>query len=152
MENMALDPGCDHRSADLSAAVEAAAESLVIIWGRAQESVQPPVSASQLRALLVIDLAGEINLNGLAERLGAIPSSASRLCDRLQAAGLLTRAAGRTDRREVVLSLTADGRSLLQTMQTARRADIGKVLAAMADSDRAALLAGLQGFHTAAGG
>src|SRR5437764_8474868 len=113
---MALASHCDHRSADLLAAVEAAAEALVIVWGRAQEALQQPVSASQLRALLVIDMAGEINLNGLADKLGAIPSSASRLCDRLQAAGLLTRAAGRTDRREVVLSLTADGRSLLRTM------------------------------------
>ncbi len=95
---MTLAAHCDHRPAELSAAVEAAAEVLVIVWGRAQESLQQPVSASQLRALLVVDKAGEINLNGLAEELGAIPSSASRLCDRLQAAGLLTRTTGRTDR------------------------------------------------------
>jgi DNA-binding MarR family transcriptional regulator len=147
---MALAPQCDHLSADPSAAVEAAAEALVIVWGRAQEALQQPVSASQLRALLVIDMSGEINLNGLAEELGAIPSSASRLCDRLQAAGLLIRSAGRTDRREVVLSLTADGRNLLHTMRTTRRADIGRVLAAMSDHDRAALLTGLEGFRAAA--
>jgi len=146
---MALGPRCDHRSADPSAAVEAAAEALVLVWGRAQEALPQPVSGSQLRALLVIDSAGEINLNGLAEELGAIPSSASRLCDRLQAAGLLTRAAGRTDRREVVLSLTADGHNLLQTMRAARRTDIGKVLAAMSAADRAALLAGLTAFRAA---
>jgi DNA-binding MarR family transcriptional regulator len=147
---MTLAPHCDHRSADLSAAVEAAAEALVIAWGRAREALQQPVSGSQLRALLVIDQAGEINLNGLAEELGAIPSSASRLCDRLQAAGLLTRSAGRTDRREVVLSLTVDGRNLLRTMRTTRRADIARVLAAMPAEDQAALLAGLQAFGAAA--
>jgi len=147
---MAQAPGCGHRSANLSAAVEAAAETLVIVWGRAQEALLQPVSASQLRALLVIDMAGAVNLNGLAEKLGAIPSSASRLCDRLQAAGLLTRSAGRTDRREVVLSLTPDGRNLLRTMQTTRRTDIAKVLDAMSPDDQAALLAGLEAFRTAA--
>jgi DNA-binding MarR family transcriptional regulator len=147
---MALAPHCDRRPADLSAAVEAAAEALLIVWGRAQESLQPSVSASQLRALLVIERTGEMNLNGLAEELGAIPSSASRLCDRLQAAGLIARDAGRTDRREVVLSLTPDGRRLLHTRRTTRRADIDRVLAAMSDHDRAALLAGLEGFRAAA--
>ncbi len=147
---MTLAAHCDHRPAELSAAVEAAAEVLVIVWGRAQESLQQPVSASQLRALLVVDKAGEINLNGLAEELGAIPSSASRLCDRLQAAGLLTRTTGRTDRREVVLSLTPDGRKLLRTLRATRRTDIGRVLAAMTEDEQASLLAALESFRAAA--
>lgn len=137
-------------SAELSASVEAAAEALVIVWGRAQESLKPPVSGSQLRALLVVEQAGALNLNGLADELGAIPSSASRLCDRLQASGLLTRTPGRTDRREVTLSLTTAGRALLARMRAARQAEIGRVLAAMAPADRERLLAGLQSFRRAA--
>jgi DNA-binding MarR family transcriptional regulator len=149
---MALVDDFQHTSADLSAAIEAAAETLVIVWGRAQESLRPPASGSQLRALLVVEHAGEINLNGLAEQLGAIPSSASRLCDRLQASGLLARTPGRTDRREVTLSLTRDGRELLASMRAARQAELGRVLAAMPAGDRERLLAGLASFRTAAGG
>jgi DNA-binding MarR family transcriptional regulator len=149
---MALTSDDQHASADLSTSVETAAEMLVIVWSRAQEQLRPPVSGSQLRALLVVERAGEINLNGLAEQLGAIPSSASRLCDRLQAGGLLLRTAGRTDRREVTLSLTRDGRALLAGMRDARRAEIGKVLAAMSPHERTELLAGLEGFRSAAEG
>jgi DNA-binding MarR family transcriptional regulator len=134
---------------DLSAAIETAAEALVVVWGRAQESTRQPVSSSQLRALLAVERLGEINLNGLAEELGSIPSSASRLCDRLQAAGLISRSTGRTDRREVVLSLTPDGHSLLGTMRSARRAEIGRVLAAMPYEDQHALLAALVSFQAA---
>jgi DNA-binding MarR family transcriptional regulator len=147
---MTLAPHCDHRPADLSAAIEAAAETLVLVWGRAQETLRQPVSASQMRALLVVEQAGEINLNGLAEELGAIPSSASRLCDRLQAAGLLARTASETDRREVLLSLTADGRGLLRSMRTTRRADIARVLVGMSVPEQEALLAALERFRTAA--
>jgi DNA-binding MarR family transcriptional regulator len=134
---------------DLSAAIETAAEALVALWGRAQESTRQPVSSSQLRALLVVERLGEINLNGLAEELGSIPSSASRLCDRLQAAGLISRNTGRTDRREVVLSLTPDGHSLLGAMRSARRAEIGRVLAAMPYDDQHALLVALERFRSA---
>jgi DNA-binding MarR family transcriptional regulator len=149
---MALANDFQHTSAGLSAAIEAAAETMVIVWGRAQESLRPPVSGSQLRALLVVDQAGETNLNGLAEQLGAIPSSASRLCDRLQASGLLARTPGRTDRREVTLSLTRDGRALLARMRSARQEEIGRVLAQMTPEHRERLLLGLTAFREAAGG
>jgi DNA-binding MarR family transcriptional regulator len=139
----------EHSPVDLSAAIETAAEALVVVWGRAQESMRRPVSSSQLRALLAMERLGEINLNGLAEELGAIPSSASRLCDRLQAAGLISRDTGRTDRREVVLSLTPDGHSLLGAMRSARRAEIAGVLAAMTPDDQQALLAALVSFQAA---
>jgi DNA-binding MarR family transcriptional regulator len=149
---MALASESQHTSADLSTAIETAAEMLVIVWGRGQESLRPPVSGSQLRALLLVERAGEINLNGLADQLGAIPSSASRLCDRLQAGGLLMRTPGRTDRREVNLSLTRDGRALLASMRHARRVEIGKVLEAMSPAEREGLLAGLESFRSAAEG
>ncbi|MGD0377399.1 MAG: MarR family transcriptional regulator [Streptosporangiaceae bacterium] len=64
---------------------------------RAVEEIGAVVPPVQLRALLVIDRAGSLNLSGLAGLLGASPSAASRLCDRMQAAGLrpgsLTRSA-----------------------------------------------------------
>lgn len=149
---MTLANESQHTSADLSIQIETAAEALVLVWGRAQESLQPPVSGSQLRALLVVERAGEINLNGLADRLGAIPSSASRLCDRLQASGLLLRSPGRTDRREITLTLTRDGRAMLAAMRHARRAEIGRVLEQMSPAGREGLLAALRLFQDAAEG
>jgi DNA-binding MarR family transcriptional regulator len=97
----------------------------------------------------VVERHQEVNLHRLAGALGAIPSSTSRLCDRLQAAGLLDRNISRSDRRAVVLSLTGDGRRLLAAMRAERRADLARVLAAMTDQARAELLAGLHEFSAA---
>nr|WP_086788542.1 MarR family transcriptional regulator [Crossiella equi] len=141
-----------HRPAELAAAVEAAAETLVIVWGRAAESVHPKVSPSQLGALLVVERHRSITLGRLAEELGAIPSSASRLCDRLQAAGLLARRSNLTDRREVSLELTKDGSRLLEQLRSARQAELAKVLDAMSPAEQNALLSGLAGFHSASSG
>src|SRR5260221_9580456 len=58
---------------------------------RAVEGLDPDVPPAQMRALLTIDHAGSLNLSRLAGALGTTPSAASRLCDRMQAAGLGTR-------------------------------------------------------------
>ena len=107
--------------------LEAAARALVLVWGRSAERLRPKVSASQLRALIVVGRHTSINLMSLADELGSIPSVTSRLCDRLQAAGLLTRTTGVQDRREVVLNLTRDGRRLLQQFRRDRKADLREV-------------------------
>lgn len=86
------------------------------------------MSPSQLRALLVIADHEGINLNMLAGRLRAIPSSASRLCDRLVAAGLLERGPSTTDRREVVLRLAPAGVRFVAELRSARRQALARVL------------------------
>jgi DNA-binding MarR family transcriptional regulator len=140
----------DDDVAGMAAAVEAAMGALVIAVGRAEEGVLPRVSVSQLRALLIISRRGPTNLNQLAEELGAIPSSASRLCDRLVAAGLVTRRTGSTDRREVELRVSGDGQRLVDQLREWRRSELSTVLAAMDDSGRRALLNGLREFQRAA--
>src|SRR5690349_3435991 len=136
--------------ADVAAAVEAASSALVIALGRAEERVLPRVSVSQLRALLIISRQAPTNLNQLAEELGAIPSSASRLCDRLVAAGLVTRRPGSVDRREVELRVSAEGQRLLDQLRGFRQAEVARVLAGMNTAARHALLAGLGDFQRAA--
>jgi DNA-binding MarR family transcriptional regulator len=144
--------GTDTDVADVAAAVEAASSALVIALGRAEERVLPRVSVSQLRALLIISRQAPTNLNQLAEELGAIPSSASRLCDRLVAAGLVTRRTGSTDRREVELGVSPEGQRLLEQLREFRRAEVARVLAGMDAASRHALLAGLGEFRRAAEG
>jgi DNA-binding MarR family transcriptional regulator len=136
--------------AELAAAVEAATGALVIALGRAEEAILPRVSVSQLRALLIIDRQAPTNLNQLADELGAIPSSASRLCDRLVAAGLVTRRTGSTDRREVELRVSAEGQRLVDQLREFRREQLAAVLAVMDPAGRHALLAGLHEFQRAA--
>ncbi|GAA0957002.1 hypothetical protein Vau01_026850 [Virgisporangium aurantiacum] len=134
----------------LAAAVDAATRALVITLGRAEEEVLPRVSVSQLRALLIISRQAPTNLNQLAEELGAIPSSASRLCDRLVAAGLVTRRPGSVDRREVELRVSAEGQRLVDGLRETRVSQLATVLAAMSADGRRALLQGLREFERAA--
>jgi len=74
-----------------SGSAEAGLGVLVGIWQRAVEELGSVTPPGQLRALLLIDGAGRVNLTGLARELGASPSAASKLCSRLEAAGLVIR-------------------------------------------------------------
>ncbi|TDC92840.1 MarR family transcriptional regulator [Saccharopolyspora aridisoli] len=130
--------------------LEAAIGVLMVVWGRSAERIKPKVSPSQLRALVVVDRHGSTTLMSLADELGSIPSVTSRVCDRLQAAGLLDRAASADDRREVVLQLSRDGRRLLRQFQRERQTDLKQVLNAMPPRSRTALLTGLSAFYAAA--
>jgi DNA-binding MarR family transcriptional regulator len=130
--------------------VEAGIGALVVVWGRSAERIKPKVSASQLRALVVVERHHAINLMSLADELGSIPSVTSRLCDRLQAAGLLVRAASPGDRREVILQLSKDGRRVLRQFRRERQADLKEVLEAMSPRGRNALRTGLSAFYSAA--
>lgn len=130
--------------------VETAARALVVVWGRSAERLRPKVSPSQLRALIVVDRHATINLMSLADELGSIPSVTSRLCDRLQAAGLLVREVSVGDRREIVLKLSRDGRRLLRQFRRDRKADLEAVLQQMNPRSRSALRTGLEAFYSAA--
>ncbi|MGI8880230.1 MAG: MarR family winged helix-turn-helix transcriptional regulator [Jatrophihabitans sp.] len=139
-------------AAGRSAAVELTkqAQALVLLWDCAEDSAVPRIPPSQLRVLAVLGWHGPMNLNGLSLQLDAIPSSASRLCDRLEAAGLLERQVSAGSRREVTLSLSAQGRRRLDAFAAARSADFAAVLDRMSPQARTALLEGLKQFSAAA--
>lgn len=134
----------------IAAAVDGAAGSLLSVWMSAQERAASQVSSSQLRALMVVEQSDGVNLRGLAAAMGILLSSASRLCDRLVAAGVLEREPGRVDRREIALHLTPAGRKLLDELRADRRGLIEEVLARMSPAGRQALLRGLQEFDAVA--
>jgi DNA-binding MarR family transcriptional regulator len=129
-----------------AAEVDLAAVALVSVWDQARERIGTRLSASQLRALLAVEATPGVNLRRLAEALSMILSSASRLCDRLVAAGLIDRESSRSDRREIALSLTPNGVRLLAELRAERRRRLAEVLAGMPEPSRAALLRGLRDF------
>jgi DNA-binding MarR family transcriptional regulator len=123
---------------------EAGLAVLIEASERAVEELEPAVPPAQIRALLAIDRAGSLNLSGLAGALGATASAASRLCDRMQAAGLLTRDRAAASRREIVLLPTESGRRLAEWVRSRRRAALHDVLQAMSPDGREALARGLR--------
>jgi DNA-binding MarR family transcriptional regulator len=141
-------PGHDDLARAASLA-DAAGQALVLATSVANDN--SGVSAAQLRVLGVVDQAGSVNLTQLAVALHTAPSSASRLCDRLEAADLLRRTADERDRREVWLVLTPTARRLLDGLGRQRQETIAAVLRRMSPDDRAALLQGLSAFARASG-
>src|ERR1700749_3018719 len=109
--------------------------ALVEAAERAVEKIGSTVPPAPLRALLILDRAGNLNLNRLAALVGASASATSRLCDRMEVAGLLTRdrAVGRP--REIVLALTQAGRGLAARGSDHRGAPPGR---GQSPGDRAA--------------
>ncbi|MER0449996.1 MarR family transcriptional regulator [Streptomyces sp. Edi4] len=129
--------------------VSEAAEALVMAWNGAAQTAVPRLSALQLEALSVARRYPGINLTGLAERIGATSPAASRLCDRLEAAGLLDRRRTSANRREIELTLTASGREMLEVLSERRLTAISDILQRVTVAQRGALLAGLRAFTEA---
>jgi DNA-binding MarR family transcriptional regulator len=144
---MAVHDGPDSMHA---AAIDDAAQALLFAWDQAREQVTPRLSWPQLNALLAVERAEGVNLGGLAAELNMLLSSASRLCDRLVASGMVERVPGRADRREIALYLTPSSRTLLAELRRTRRLALSATLEKMSAAGRAALLRGLSEFAAAA--
>ncbi|MFC9430919.1 MarR family transcriptional regulator [Streptomyces sp. NPDC056987] len=143
--------GQARRREQVAEAACAASELLEVLWGRGQEAAPSgPVPPSQLRALLVIETHEGANLRTLGEALGSRPSSVSRLCDRMEAMGLVTRSQSRTSRREVELRLSRRGHQVLDEHRAFRTREVGLVLERMDPSEVLMLAEGLRAFHAAA--
>ncbi|GGK19889.1 hypothetical protein GCM10011583_59720 [Streptomyces camponoticapitis] len=136
---------------NMSEAARAASELLEVLWGRGQEAAPSgTVSPSQLRALLVLEKYDGTNLRSLGRALGSRPPSVSRLCDRMEALGLVERRTSSTSRREVELRLSPRGRKVLEEHRAIRARELSAVLDGMDPSAVAALTEGLTAFHAAA--
>ncbi len=68
-----------------------------------------------------------LTVGQLAERLHIQPNSAVGLVDRLVADDLVKRASQASDRRQVFVALTPHGRSVLEQLSTAHRAELRRV-------------------------
>jgi DNA-binding MarR family transcriptional regulator len=94
---------------------------------------------------------GPMNLNAVARGLTVHPSNATRACDRLVQAGLLSRRDDPADRRNLLLELTDGGRRLVARVMDRRRSAIAEVLREMSPVHRRALVPVLQSFAAAGG-
>ncbi|MFF8941662.1 MarR family winged helix-turn-helix transcriptional regulator [Streptomyces sp. NPDC014864] len=138
-------PDGDAKAAALE--IADAVDGLTDLWLLAAQEARLRLSLQQLRALRVVAAEPGLNLTTLAERLEMGLPTASRLCDRLEAAGLLERVLHPRKRREVQLSLSAQGRQVLDEVAGRRAQGLAEVLEAMEAADRAALRRGMRAFR-----
>ncbi|MER6689999.1 MarR family winged helix-turn-helix transcriptional regulator [Streptomyces minutiscleroticus] len=125
-----------------------AVDALTDLWSLAAQGAALRLSAHQLRALRILQASPGLNLTAMADGLRAGLPTASRLCDRLEAAGLLERAVHPRNRREVRLSLTAQGRLVMEDLAARRMRVLTAALEGMRPAERVALRRGLRAFRT----
>lgn len=130
--------------ADLEA-FETATRDLVGLALRSVASLE--VSLPQYRLLLVLHERGRSSSVQVAQTLGIVGSSVTRLADRLRDSGHLKRGADPANRSIVTLELTAKGRRLVTRVRTRRRAELRRVLDQMDPQERSICAAGLRSVH-----
>jgi DNA-binding MarR family transcriptional regulator len=95
-----------------------AAAALVALWEYADLHAPGPVPYLTLRALAAVERSATLGLAELGRALDITPASASRLCGRLEGAGLLARRPHAGDRRRALLVLTPAGAEAVEDMRT----------------------------------
>lgn len=120
---------------------------LTAVVARSLARIDATVTTPQLRVLVLLGTRGRgaVNLSMVAQGLGVNPSNASRTCEQLVVAGLVSRREDPTDRRQVALGLTDSGEALVRASMDHRRAVFTRLVDAMPSNRRAELAAGLEG-------
>lgn len=98
------------------------------------------ISLTQLSALGSLRTGGPLSPSELAAREGVQPPSMTKVLTALEERGLVTRETHPTDRRQAVISLTAAGRTLLESERRSRTAWLSRRLAALSVEERQQLL------------
>lgn len=104
------------------------------------ECRQPPVTPIQYAILKV--LSGEAGLDqiSLAHKVALDRSTLADVAKRLEAKGLLIRAASPNDRRQKLLSLSDQGRAVLQAVEPAVERTQDRILAPLTPEERHSFL------------
>ncbi|HET6877675.1 MAG TPA: MarR family transcriptional regulator [Jatrophihabitans sp.] len=130
--------------AEIVDAVLAASRVFVAVASEALAGSSPDVTIPQFRALVLLEARKAMTIAELAEALGVVPSTATRMCDRLVAKRLVTRATDRTNRRQVTVSLRPEGRALIAESTRRRKERISELLTSIPPQDQVELAAALR--------
>jgi len=127
-----------------------ASRAMVALAARSLAEVDESVTLPQMRILALVDVLGSMTLSEVATELGVHASNATRLADRLAAAGLLERQPVSADRRSLRLVLTRRGHRFMDRVTAHRRRSIAQILARMPEDERRQVAALFTAFALAA--
>lgn len=109
-----------------------------------------PLGLSGSEARVVRLLAdGSLRMSVIAGRLAVVPRSVTDLVDGAELAGFVARLADPEDRRSTLVELTAEGRRLLDQVESARGESAARVFGVLTEGQRGELLALLRTICTA---
>jgi len=105
---------------------------------------------AQLRLLWTVHYFGAATMKDFSERLGVSQSTVTQLADRLVKRGLIDRQSDLIDRRVVRLNVSAAGREILDSAESARRDTIRKIWLALTPEAQIDVMRGLDTLWQAA--
>ena len=146
-----LSEGVEPERESVVDAVLTASRVLVAIAARSLAEVADEVTLTQYRSLVVLASRGPQSVAAMADELGVMPSTVSRLCDRLVRKGLVRRREDRRDRRAVRLMLTPAGRALVDAVTERRREEISGLLDGISEQSQRLMVQALRALADAAG-
>jgi DNA-binding MarR family transcriptional regulator len=108
---------------------------------RAAHGLQPELSDTQIGALATLERKGPMTPGELADHEKVQPPSMTRVIAVLEQRGLVIRAAHATDKRQVVLTVTSEGREVVHQSRRLREAWLARRLRELTPQERAKLRA-----------
>ncbi len=108
---------------------------------RAAQGLQPELSDTQLAALAVLEKHSAMTPGELAEHEKVQPPSMTRVIAVLEERNLVLRSPHPTDRRQVILTVTEEGRTVVQRVRRRKDAWLARRLAELTAGERATLRA-----------
>ncbi|MBA2557728.1 MAG: MarR family transcriptional regulator, partial [Chloroflexi bacterium] len=102
-----------------------------------------------LQALMLLEEGGPLMMSRLASALGLSVSNATGIVRRMEQRELVERVRLGSDRRHMVVRLTAVGRTLVESMETAHRQQLAGILRGMGRERQENLLRGLRDLRAA---
>lgn len=136
---------------ELVEAVLAASRALVGVAVESLAEVGEDITLPQYRALIVLAGRAPLTLGALAEALHVNPSTASRLCDRMVERRLVERELDEGNRRQVRLTISPQGRNIVEVATARRRTALARILRKVPQAQRVGLVGALRAFNQAAG-
>lgn len=128
------------------AAFERLTQALVGLTAQSLDALDGAVTVSQFRLLRTLDGLGRVPSSTLAAALGTAASSVTRLVDRLEAAGYVTRGTDAHSRSIVTVEVSGPGQDVVTAVLARRHELLEAVLDRMSGEERAHAAAAAERF------
>jgi DNA-binding MarR family transcriptional regulator len=127
---------------------EQTAHGLARLMTQARRARLPKgMSTTAMTTLDTLSFAGPLRVTELAEREGVTQPAMTGLLNRLETAGLISRAADPSDGRAALIVITGAGRSFVDEARDARARILSDHIDRLAGADQEALAAALPALH-----
>jgi DNA-binding MarR family transcriptional regulator len=107
------------------------------------------LSLIHLNVLTVLEAEGPLTMSHLADALDVSVASTTGIISRMEERGLVARKHDESDRRVVIVTVTAAGENVFREMEEVRRYGLRKLLGQLSEQEMSGFLTGLRAMNAA---